>query len=202
MPIVLGLLAVAFVAAVLWLGQPAPPPASQPPAPPVYPPGTERAALKLYFASPDGLSLAPEARAVLQPAATCDQMAEALRELIAGPTEEGLARVLPPETTLRQVFIAEYGTVYVNFGPEIAQQHPGGAGAELLSVYSIVSTLERNFPQVREVAILVEGREPQTLAGHVDISRPLTPRADLIAPQGPDQGPDQTPGSKPAGRKA
>lgn len=180
MPIVIGLVLVGAIAAVLWFGNPAPGPSPEPPAAPVYPPGTQRVTLKLYFASLDGLALVPEPRQVLQPPQTGDQMAEALRELIAGPASEQLGRVLPAETTLRQVFVTSQGTVYVNFGPEIAQKHPGGVGAELLSVYGVVNTLERNFPQVRQVAILVDGRELPTLAGHVEIHQPLAPRGDLI----------------------
>jgi len=192
-PIVLGLLMVGVVAAVLWFGHPVPNPGLEMPAAPVYPPGTQRVTLTLYFASLDGLALVSQPRSVLQPPAATDQMAEAVRELINGPSGDSLARVLPPETTLRQVFVTDYGTAYVNFGPEVVQKHPGGAGAELLSVYAIVETIERNFPQVHEVAILVDGRELPTLAGHVDISQPLAPRSDLIMDLKRDQKPDLKP---------
>lgn len=192
MAIVLGLLALGALAAVLWLANPELP-SSGLPAAPVYPPGTQRVSLKLYFASPDGLHLVPESRSVLQPGEPSDQMAEALRELINGPGTEGLGRVLPEGTPLRRVFLTDPGTVYVSFGPEIMDKHPGGVEAELLSVYGVVDTLERNFPQVRQVAILVDGREVATLAGHVDLSRPLTPRLDLITEQVPQPQPPPQP---------
>jgi spore germination protein GerM len=198
-PIIIGLLLVGAVAAVLWFGHPVPNPNLEPPAPPVYPPGTQRVTLKLYFASLDGLALGPEPRQVLQPPQVCDQMAEALRELIAGPASEHLARVLPEGTTLRQVFLTPQGTVFVNFGPEIAQKHPGGVGAELLSVYGVVETLERNFPQVRQVAIMVDGKELTTLAGHVEINQPLAPRSDLIMMEGKTA---PSPAPEPEGQKS
>jgi hypothetical protein len=192
-PIIIGLFFVAIVAAVLLFGNPLPTSGPEMAGPPIYPPGTQRVTLRLYFAGPDGVSLVPESRAVIQPPDTSDQIAETVRELINGPTTEGLARILPPDTKLRQVFVTEHGTAYVNFGPEIVAKHPGGASAELLTVYGLVDTLERNFPDVHEVAILVDGHELPTLAGHIDLSRPLTPRTDLINDQKP---------AKPAQQKA
>ncbi len=184
MRIVAGLVALGLLAAILWFGHPM---LTSPttPVPPVYPPGTERVTLTLFFASPDGLFLVPETRQVLQPPHPADQMAEALRQLITGPDEATLARTLPAETTLQRVFVTAAGVAYVCFGPEVVTSHPGGAGAELLCVYAVVDTLQRNFPDVRQVAILVGGQEVPTLAGHVDISRPLLPRADLIADHAP-----------------
>jgi len=157
---------------------------SMQPGPAFYPPGTERATVSLYFASADGLFLVPEARAVLKPASLDDQLTETLRELVRGPSAAGIAKVLPPETTVRQVFLSDNGTAYVNFGPEIVASHPGGAGAEMLSVYAVVNTLADNFTEVRSVSILVEGQERRTLAGHIDITRPLIPRADLVQEKG------------------
>lgn len=60
---------------------------------------------------------------------------------------------------------------------------PGtGAHAELLTVYAVVNTLAVNFPAVKRVQILVEGRPATTLMGHVDLSRPLGPDLSLLAP--------------------
>jgi hypothetical protein len=53
----------------------------------------------------------------------------------------------------------------------------GGSADELLTVYAIVDSLTANVPQIRRVGLLVGGRERDTLAGHVDIRRPLPPHA-------------------------
>ena len=49
----------------------------------------------------------------------------------------------------------------------------GGSLDEILTVYTIVKALTENLPAVNRVQILVDGREVDTLAGHVDLRRPL-----------------------------
>jgi hypothetical protein len=55
----------------------------------------------------------------------------------------------------------------------VSTAHPGGALDELLTVYSVVNAVTTNLPAVRAVQILVDGHEVDTLAGHVDLRRPL-----------------------------
>jgi hypothetical protein len=40
--------------------------------------------------------------------------------------------------------------------------------------------LVQNVPEVRQVRFLVDGREVQTLAGHIDLSRSFGKRTDLV----------------------
>ncbi len=61
----------------------------------------------------------------------------------------------------------------MDFTPEIQTMHPGGTTNEILTVYSLVDTLTANLPAVSSVQILVEGKELDTLAGHLDLRRPL-----------------------------
>ena len=44
---------------------------------------------------------------------------------------------------------------------------------ELLTVYAIVNAVTANLPGVQRVQILVDGREVDTIAGHIDVRRPL-----------------------------
>ena len=66
---------------------------------------------------------------------------------------------------------------------EVKEAAVGMAGSheELISVYSIVNSLTVNFPAVKRVQILVDDRPVATLAGHVDLSRPLPPDMTLLA---------------------
>ena len=57
--------------------------------------------------------------------------------------------------------------------PEITANHPGGALEELFTVYTIVNALTVNLPAITHVQILVNGKEADTLAGHVDLRQPL-----------------------------
>jgi len=40
----------------------------------------------------------------------------------------------------------------------------------------VVRTLTKNFPEVRQVKFLINGQEEETLAGHLDITRPFGER--------------------------
>ena len=52
---------------------------------------------------------------------------------------------------------------------------------ELLTVYTIVNALLTNLPTLQHVQILIDGREADTLAGHVDLRRPLKKNDSLLA---------------------
>jgi spore germination protein GerM len=130
----------------------------------------------LYFADPAHPYLTAEQRPAMDaedPVAFCRLLVEAL---IQGPTR-GLARTLPPEAVLRAVFI-EDKTAYVDLGREISASHPGGIFSELMTVYSIVNTLVLNMDGVDQVKLLIEGRDAETLAGHIDIRFPFS--ADMM----------------------
>ena len=69
---------------------------------------------------------------------------------------------------------------FLNFSKEISERHPGGSSAELQTIYSIVNTVTLNFPDIKKVQLLIEGKKVNTLAGHIDISFPLSQDKDLI----------------------
>ncbi len=56
---------------------------------------------------------------------------------------------------------------------EVVAAHPGGTLNEMLSIYTLVNALTENLPAVTAVQVLVDGKEVETLAGHVDLRRPL-----------------------------
>ena len=80
---------------------------------------------------------------------------------------------VPPGTTLRAVFVTEKGQAFVDLSSEVVTAHPGGTLNELLTVYTFVNALTTNLPAVTSVQVLVDGKEVDTLAGHVDLRRPL-----------------------------
>ena len=65
--------------------------------------------------------------------------------------------------------------------PAIRTAHPGGTEQELMTVYTIVNAVLTNLPKLQEVQILIGGQEADTLAGHVDLRRPLRKNETLIA---------------------
>src|SRR5205814_9718699 len=89
------------------------------------------------------------------------------------PVGEPLLSAVAPGTRLRALFVTERGDAYVDLSREVAAAHTGGSLDELLTVYTIVNALTANLPAVSAVQVLVDGKEVDTLAGHVDLRRPL-----------------------------
>ena len=81
------------------------------------------------------------------------------------------------------MFVGERGDAYVDFSGSLRTNHPGGSASEILTVYAIVSAITDNLPAITSVQILIEGHEVDTLAGHVDLRRPL-PNAPQWAEKG------------------
>ena len=50
----------------------------------------------------------------------------------------------------------------------------------VLTVYAIVNAVTANLPSVQRVQILVDGKEVDTIAGHIDVRRPLARDGSLV----------------------
>jgi hypothetical protein len=133
---------------------------------------TRRIKATLFYVSADGLRLAPAERDVLFAEGTSEQ-AKKIVEALLEPPPGGLASAVPAGTSLRGLFVGEHGDAYIDFSGSLRTNHPGGSLNELLTVYAIVSALTVNLPAISTVQILIDGHEVDTLAGHVDLRRPL-----------------------------
>ena len=144
----------------------------------------------LFFASGevDG-RLEAEERGIYASEEVALEAKQILAALIRGSLS-GHGPVLPPESRLREVYRAEAGLMVVDFTGEVSARHPGGITGEVSSIYSVVNSLTHNLPAVSEVRILIEGAEAETLAGHIDLGRPLA--RDLSMTALPDE--DAEPG--------
>ncbi|MBN2428265.1 MAG: GerMN domain-containing protein [Deltaproteobacteria bacterium] len=125
----------------------------------------------LYFGTHDGNKLIPESRELIDCMDQGSCIQATVQALINGPVGD-LTPVFPSHTVLLGV-TEKQGTAVVNFSRELQQGHPGGSASELLTVYGLVDTLAANFPFIRQVKILIEGREIESLKGHVDLSKPV-----------------------------
>jgi hypothetical protein len=126
----------------------------------------------LYFVSEDGLSLVGVEREVPFGEAVVEQ-ARRIIEAQVGEAPAPLAAPVPAGTTLRSVFVTEKGDAFVDLNREVSAKHTGGSLDELFTVYAIVDSLTVNLPAITRVQILIEGKEADTIAGHVDIRHPL-----------------------------
>jgi len=134
----------------------------------------------LFFLADDDDLLHKETREIASGPTAADEAERALAELIKG-SEKGFVSPLPPQTKVRQIFIAPDGRATVDFSREIMDGFAYGSASELAAVYAIVDTLAFNFKPVKKVVILVEGVEKETLGGHVDLTRAFLPDYSLVA---------------------
>jgi hypothetical protein len=136
--------------------------------------------VKLFFEDPQGRGLVLEERGVPYHAALARQLQVVVEELLRGSQGGNIAPVATGARVL-EVFVTARGVAYVDLSGEVRQSQVPGARAELLAVYSVVNSIALNFPAIRRVQILIDGQAAQTLAGHVDLSRPLLPDMTLLA---------------------
>ena len=81
---------------------------------------------------------------------------------------------------MRQVYVLNDGTAYLDFSSELTEGIGGGSMKELLTVYAIVDSVAFGVREVHRVGILVNGRPLETMNGHLDLRRPLKPDPRLI----------------------
>jgi len=127
---------------------------------------------RLFYVTDDGTRLASVERDVPYADGTIEQ-AKAIVEEQIGAVAEPLISPVPPGTRLRALFVTQRGEAFVDLSGDVVASHPGGSLAEMLTVYSIVDALTVNLPAITTVQVLVDGKEVDTLAGHVDLRRPL-----------------------------
>jgi hypothetical protein len=101
-----------------------------------------------------------------------------LEEIVKALTEtspDDLINPIPKGTSLYAAYLDDHSTAYLDFSRDLADAHIVGTMAEFLTVSAILQTVQANFPdQISRVQILIEGQEVDTLAGHIDISKPLS----------------------------
>lgn len=128
--------------------------------------------VQLFFASKAKFSLAVEEREIEEEKSTVQQeVSLTISELIKGPAHDDLSGTIPVGTKLRSFYLDKNGVGYADFSKEMIKNHQGGSWGELLTIYSIVNTVTKNFPQVHQVKLLIDGLEVETLKGHLDIHR-------------------------------
>ena len=137
----------------------------------------ETLSVTVYFPNEQGTKLLASARKI-QTSAAKDKYTAALEALLAGPQDKGQTAIVPKKTQLRSVTLKN-STAVVNFSKELQTNFVGGSTGEEMLVGSIVDTLTE-FPEVKNVHILVEGKNIETLSGHMDLSVPISRMKDVL----------------------
>lgn len=129
--------------------------------------------ITLFVIDPQTGSLRRRLREIPEHQELLDKITQTIEYLIH-PDSDIQNEAIPEETALLSVFVTHSGIVYLNLSRHVQDRHIGGLSAELATVASLVNTLLFNFQEIKQVQILVEGAEIETLAGHVDCRKPFS----------------------------
>jgi spore germination protein GerM len=92
-----------------------------------------------------------------------------LEALMEGPPGSALDPTFPAGTKVRGLFILDDGRAWVDLGLREGRLDNMDTVSELLAIYSIVNSLTLNIPGVKQVKLLVNGSDVETLGGHVSL---------------------------------
>lgn len=174
-----GLAWLLFVGLPEWYGRPAA--STAPPPEAVNGPDLpeRKIQVQLFYVAEDGRKLTSVERDVPFREDPAEQ-AKAIINAQLAPVAPPLVSALPRGTTLRALFVDARGDAYVDLSHELTTAHAGGSMHEFLTIYTIVDALTVNLPTIRSVQLLVEGKEVDALAGHVNLRRPVVKNLDWI----------------------
>lgn len=135
--------------------------------------------LRVMMYYPAAAELAAEPAGVSRQPDTQSQARETVSALLSSQ-RAGIAPVLKG-LRLNALYLDSSGAAYV----DLSAAGPGGDGKgsawdEILAVYAVVNTLTQNFEDIKQVHFLVDGREAQTLAGHISLSPFFSRRMELV----------------------
>jgi hypothetical protein len=171
-------LALLLAAAAACRREPEPAAASRP-AP--EPAAIQALVATLYFPG-EGGHLRAEPRELHAPTRAEDRVKSVVEALLAGPQGDGLARPLAAGVVAGPVYLSAEGVAFVDLeAQEVKLPLALGSTDERLAVWSFVNSVAASVPEARRVVLLWNGTQPATLAGHLDLTRPLAPDPGLVA---------------------
>lgn len=141
--------------------------------------GERKISATLFYVSDDGMSLV-QTPSEVPFGATPTEQAKAILAAQMAPLPPRVSAI-PADAKVRNVYITARGDAFVDFSSELTTKHTGGSLDELLTVYTIVDALTANLPAITRVQILIDGKEVDTLAGHVDLRHPLAKSLEWVA---------------------
>ena len=141
---------------------------SAPVAAPVAGP-TEQAIL--YVADDESGEIHPVGTRIPLPGARQARAEELLRALVTSYLEKNSTHPLGPGSEVLNVYLVDPGIAVIDVNQAFADGHRSGIMVEELTVASLIETLGANIQGIRQVKILVDGKERDTLAGHADLTQ-------------------------------
>jgi len=131
----------------------------------------------LYFGGRNAEGVVSERRIITASLHRDEEVQAVVEELLQGPKSASAVRTWPEGTALRDVFYDDVlHLLYLDFNPALVSGDTGGSAMETMTLGALLRTIAVDFPEVDGVQILVNGLEVETLAGHIDCTKPFRPR--------------------------
>jgi len=105
------------------------------------------------------------------------ELTQRLNQVVTARSQEpppNFRHTIPRGTDLNGDYLDSQQTAYLDFSNHLTDGHIGGTTAEFLTVTAILKTVFDAFPDdIRQVQILIDGKNIETIAGHLNLSQPL-----------------------------
>lgn len=92
-----------------------------------------------------------------------------LATLIEGPSQVPHQATWPSDTKINAFFITDSGDAYVDLDVNAEKIENMDTICEFLAVSSMVNSLTLNIAKIKQVKILIQGKDAKTLAGHIGL---------------------------------
>ena len=126
--------------------------------------------LRIYY--PAGGRLQMEERKAQKKTPQMTVAEAVISEFLKGPVNVSVSEI-PKDTKLIGLYRGDDGMLYVDLSDEFRRNFGGDAAAEFLLLRGLYESLISNVYDITDVKILIEGREMESLGGHLYISYPL-----------------------------
>jgi hypothetical protein len=123
----------------------------------------------LYVAYDDLGVLRKRTAMVALPSETPARARTILRTLLTEYLQETSPHPIGAGSDINDVYMVNQNLAVVDLNSTFADTHRSGVWEETLTVDSMIATLSANIPEIKQVKILVDGQERETLAGHADL---------------------------------
>ncbi|NTW17671.1 MAG: GerMN domain-containing protein [Syntrophaceae bacterium] len=141
----------------------------------------EKQEVLLYFSDANERFLVAEKRYVLKEESMEGQAKEIVKALLDG-SKTKLVNTFPEKVSLESIRIDDKSTAHVSFDNKLIQLHPGSCASEMITIYSLTNTLIRNVNGIKRVKLLVDGKEVDSIKGHINARQPFIMNKDMMAP--------------------
>lgn len=132
--------------------------------------------IKVYYPDEQGMKLQAVQKTVK--VGSDDKYTAALKALLDGTKEKGLATIVPKQAKIKSVKV-QGDTAFVDFDENLIKKFIGGSTGEEMLVGSIVNTLTE-FEEIKKVQLLVEGKKIESISGHLDLTKPVERMDNII----------------------